>query len=100
MSSKNGYYSQEHGIIIRAANICILHSGRFCTTINQIYRITFNIIGTKFPQSGSFSNPFTRTWKDWFICWKLSADLGIAGSSVSGLPMPNLPNKYRFVKSF
>ena len=30
----------------RNANICILQSGRFCPTTREIFRITFNIIGT------------------------------------------------------
>ncbi len=38
---------QPHPCACRAAKICILQSGRFCTTIRAILRITFNIIGKK-----------------------------------------------------
>ncbi len=51
----------------RAANICLLQPGRFCTTITEIFRnyIQHNRSSSFHNQGGFFLNLFVRPWTDW-----------------------------------
>ena len=62
--------------IDRAANICILQSGTFCTTNRELMRIIFNIIWKEFPYSGRLSKKIIRTSKDWYILGRFLQNQG------------------------
>ena len=63
--------------VVRAANICILQLRRFCKSIGNMLRTTFNIMGENCPFQRDF-----QIWKDWFIFRELSAESRRVGSSV------------------
>ncbi len=69
------------------------NQGDFVQQSGRCFRITFNIIGKKFPQSGRFTNVFVRTWKDSFIFRELSAESGRVGSSVTMLDCSRISTK-------
>ncbi len=60
-----------------------MQSRRFCTTIREIFRFTFNIIGNKFPQPVIFRFVY-ENMEDGLIFRELSAESGRVGSSVYG----------------
>ena len=58
------------------AKLCTLQSGRFCTTVREIFRTTFNAIGKGFhrPNQRYLKNKSSGHGKTWFLFRELSLE--------------------------
>ncbi len=93
-----GCLSIHECMYARAAIICIVQCGRFCTIIREIFRVTFNIIRTKFPKSeffkfahqnmersAYFQGNFCRIRESWQLWYAVMAGAGVGLTSASEL---------------